>query len=123
MKFQKASEQNAWDAVSKTTRQVRAGENIPELLGKCFSDQDIDLEKSVFPAIQPLDDNIYTGTLIDQDRRVLEYFVDFDNLEEAEFDDVTGDLGPKDPSHPSHDLKDLITMSLVYYDQHQQHAA
>ena len=118
MRFEKASEQNAWNAVSETTELVRNGQGIPELLLKCFDQQNIDLSKTVFPALQPFDENVYSGTLINQERRVLEYFIDLEDLDEAEFDDVTNELGPKDPAHPQRDLKDLITMALVYYDQH-----
>ena len=123
MQFSKASEQNAWDAVSATTLSVRSGDKIPPQLLSWFKDKGINMEDAIFPAVQPVDDNVYAGTLINQERRVLEYFVDLDELEDGELDDVTLELGPKDPAHPAHDLKDLITMALVYFDQQQKQAA
>jgi len=123
MKFDKVSEQNAWDAVAEATRMARAGELESRQLLEWFSHRGVDLEQAVFPCIVPFDDGIYSGTLVDQDRRVIEYFVDLSAPDDGEFDDVTGELGPKDPSHPASDVKDLITMALVYFDEHQTQAA
>ena len=62
-------------------------------------------------------------TLVNQDRRVIEYFVDLESPDDGDFEDVTSELGPKDPSHPASDVKDLITMSLVFYDAQRSKAA
>ena len=123
MKFDKVSEQNAWDAVAEATRKARSGEVESSNLLDWFSRQGVDLERAVFPCIVPFDDGIYSGTLVDQERRVIEYFVDLSEPEEGEFDDVTAELGPKDPAHPASDVMDLITMALVYFDEHQSQAA
>ena len=123
MEFDKVSEQNAWDAVDQATRSARGGEADHAALLEWFQGRGVDLERAVFPCIVPFDDGIYSGTLVDQERRVIEYFVDLSDPEEGEFDDVTDMLGPKDPSHPASDVKDLITMALVYFDEHQSVAA
>ena len=123
MEFSKISEQNAWDAVSATTDKVRRGDVPDAALLDWFKAQGVDLSRSVFPALVPFDDGVYSGTLINQDRQVLEYFVDLDSPDDGELEDVTSSLGPKDPAHPAHDVKDLITMSLVFYDEAQTAAA
>lgn len=123
MEFSKISEQNAWDAVADTTRRVRAGDVPDAALLDWFRQQGIELDRAVFPALVPFDEGIYSGTLVDQDRKVIEYFVDLSCPEEGDYEDVTASLGPKDPSHPASDIKDLITMSLVYYDDAQTAAA
>lgn len=123
MEFSKVSEQNAWNAVADTTSKVRGGDVPDAALLEWFRGQDIDVEHSVFPALVPFDDGVYSGTLINQDRKVLEYFVDLSCPEDGDLEDVTASLGPKDPSHPASDVKDLITMSLVFYDQSQTAAA
>lgn len=123
MEFEKVSEQNAWNAVDQSTREIRAGEGPDPALVSWFNQRGIDLEQAVFPCIGKFDDGIYSGTLIDQDRRVYEYFVDLEAPDEADMEDVTDELGPKDPSHPQSDVKDLITMALVYYDAQRGKAA
>lgn len=123
MEFNKISEQNAWDAVNAATCQVRSGESVHPSLLEWFRAQGVTIEQSVFPGIGLFDDGVFSGTLVNQDRRVFEYFVDLDNPEDGDFEDVTAQLGPKDPAHPAHDVKDLITMSLVYYDAHRSKAA
>lgn len=123
MEFSKISEQNAWDTVRQATQQVRSGNSLnPDLL-TWFQQHGVEVEHAVFPGISLFDDGVFSGTLIDQDRRVFEYFVDIASTEDGDFEEVTDELGPKDPSHPKHDLKDLITMSLVYYDNQQSEAA
>jgi hypothetical protein len=123
MEFSKISEQNAWDEVAETTGKVRRGDVPEPALLEWFRSQGIDLDRSVFPALVPFDDGVYSGTLVNQERKVLEYFVDLDAPGDGEIEDVTESLGPKDPSHPASDVKDLITMSLVYYDEAQTAAA
>lgn len=122
MEFSKISEQNAWDAVAETTQRVRDGAAEAGLLA-WLEAQGVDLQQAVFPSLGLFDEGVYTGTLIDQRRRVIEYFVDLECPEEGDFEDVTAQLGPKDPKHPARDLKDLITMSLVYFDDTQTEAA
>ena len=123
MEFSKISEQNAWDAVSDTTDKVRRGEVPDAALLDWFRAQGVELDRSVFPALVPFDEGVYSGTLINQERKVLEYFVDLSTPEDGELEDVTGSLGPKDPAHPASDVKDLITMSLVFFDEAQTAAA
>lgn len=123
MEFNKVSEQKAWDAVQEATSRIRKGEVPSTALLEWFQYQGIDLSRAVFPGIGVFDEGIFSGTLIDQDRRVIEYFVDLDAPSDGDFEDVTADLGPKDPSHPASDIKDLITMSLVYFDAHRSKAA
>lgn len=122
MEFSKISEQNAWDAVADTTQRVRDGAAEAGLLA-WLEARGVDLQQAVFPSLGLFDEGVYTGTLIDQRRRVIEYFVDLDEPEEGDFEDVTAELGPKDPKHPARDLKDLITMALVYFDDTQTEAA
>lgn len=116
MEFDKISEQNAWEAVEDTTRRVRAGDVEDARLIDWFRGQGVDLEQAVFPCLCLFEEGVYSGSLVDQERRVIEYFVDLSCPDDGDFEDVTPDLGPKDPHHPGHDVKDLITMSLVYYD-------
>lgn|SRR5690554_6470402 len=122
MEFSKASEQNAWDAVDAATTQVRRGDSDQALLA-WFRDHGVNLDRAVFPRLGVFDEGVYSGTLITQDRKVIEYFVDLSSPEEGDFEDVTDELGPKDPNHPARDLKDLITMALVYFDAQQSRAA
>ncbi|MFN3712648.1 MAG: hypothetical protein ACK4SX_03195 [Alcanivoracaceae bacterium] len=122
MEFSKASEQNAWDAVAEATGRVRRGDAEQGLLD-WFCHQGVNLDLAVFPRLGVFDEGVYSGTLITQDRRVIEYFVDLSCADEGDFEDVTGELGPKDPGHPARDLKDLITMSLVYFDAQNSRAA
>jgi hypothetical protein len=122
MEFTKISEQNAWDAVQDATRQVRRGESEQALLA-WFRDHGVTVEQAVFPCLGVFDEGVYSGTLVTQDRRVIEYFVDLSSPDEGDFEDVTTELGPKDPSHPARDLKDRITMALVYFDAEQSEAA
>ena len=123
MEFSKVSEQNAWDSVAAATDKVRNGSDVNNALLDWFRSHDVLIEHSVFPTIGVFADGIFSGTLINQDRRVIEYFVELDDPEEGEFEDVTDELGPKDPSHPDSDIKDLITMSLVFYDAQRNRAA
>jgi len=122
MEFSKVSEQNAWDAVATATEQVRQGESEPALLS-WFEQQGIDLSKAVFPLLGLFDEGVYSGTLVSQERKVIEFFVDLTCPEDGDFEDVTAQLGPKDPSHPASDRKDPITMALVFFDAQQRRAA
>ncbi|PKM21899.1 MAG: hypothetical protein CVV10_07035 [Gammaproteobacteria bacterium HGW-Gammaproteobacteria-14] len=122
MEFSKISEQNAWDAVADATEQVRRGESETALLA-WFESQGVQIKQAIFPCLGMFDEGVYSGTLVTQDRRVIEYFVDLSCPEDGDFEDVTAELGPKDPSHPMRDLKDRITMALVYYDAQQSQAA
>lgn len=115
MEFSKISERQAWQAVSDTTARVRRGDAEPALL-EWFRARGVAIERAVFPRIGLFDEGIFSGTLVTQDRRVVEYFVDLSTPEEGDFEDVTDQLGPKDPAHPDSDVKDLITMSLVFFD-------
>ncbi|MDF1781976.1 MAG: hypothetical protein P1U67_11820 [Alcanivoracaceae bacterium] len=123
MEFKKISEQNAWDEVAAATNKVRSGDSMNPALLEWFQRQGVVVDQSVFPGIGLFDDGVFSGTLVTQDRKVVEYFVDMESPDDGDFEDVTGELGPKDPSHPASDVKDLITMSLVYYDAHQSKAA
>jgi hypothetical protein len=123
MEFNKISEQNAWDAVKAATAQVRQGEAVHPSLLEWFRAQGVNVDQSVFPCIGLFDDGVFSGTLVNQDRRVIEYFVDLESPDDGDFEDVTSELGPKDPSHPASDVKDLITMSLVFYDAQRSKAA
>ena len=123
MEFSKISEQNAWDAVADTTQRVREGDVPDAALLDWFKAQGVNLAEAVFPAVVPFDDGVYSGTLVTQERKVIEYFVDLSEPDDGDFEDVTDELGPKDPSHPAHDVHDLITMSLVFFDRHQSQAA
>lgn len=123
MEFEKASEQNAWEAVEDTTLRVRSGDVSEPKLVDWFRARGVELESAVFPCLCLFDEGIYSGTLVDQNRRVIEYFVDLSDPEDGDFEDVTSELGPKEPSHPDSDVKDLITMSLVYYDNQVGKAA
>ena len=123
MEFDKISEQNTWNAVEEETRAMRSGEGPDEALAEWFRQQGIEIESAVFPCIGKFDEGMYSGTLVTQDRRVLEYFVDLSDPDESELEDVTENLGPKDPAHPESDICDRITMALVYYDAKQGQAA
>jgi hypothetical protein len=122
MEFSKISEQNAWDAVANATARIRNGESEQALLA-WFHEHGVNLDQAVFPCLGVFDEGVYSGTLVTQDRRVVEYFVDLSCPEDGDFEDVTAQLGPKDPSHPARDLKDLITMALVFFDAQQSRAA
>lgn len=122
MEFSKISEQNAWEAVAAATSQIRRGESEQALLD-WFRSQGVNLDQAVFPCLGVFDEGVYSGTLVTQDRKVVEYFVDLSSPEDGDFEDVTGQLGPKDPSHPARDLKDLITMALVFFDAEHSRAA
>lgn len=122
MEFSKISEQNAWEAVATATSRIRRGESEQALLA-WFRNQGVNLDQAVFPCLGVFDEGVYSGTLVTQDRKVVEYFVDLSSPEDGDFEDVTDQLGPKDPSHPARDLKDLITMSLVFFDAEHNRAA
>jgi len=118
MQFSKISEQNAWDEVDRATREIReVSSQQPEAaLVEWFRSRGVQIESAVFPCNGKFDENTWSGTLIADDRRVIEYFVDLQDPEEGEFEDVTDELGPKDPAHPESDRKNLITMGLLYFD-------
>jgi hypothetical protein len=121
MEFEKASEQNAWNAVADATTAMRQGHVPHPALADWLYQRGVDIQRAVFPCVGLFDDNVFSGTLVSQDRRVFEYFVDLTQPDEGEFDDVTSELGPKDPAHPESDIRDLITMSLIFFDN--QHGA
>lgn len=122
MDFEKVSEQNAWNAVAQATLAMRQ-DNLPHpALAAWLREQGVDIEHSVFPCVGLFDENVFSGTVITQGRRVVEYFIDLGSPASGEFEDVTEALGPKDPTHPESDVRDLITMALVYFD-HQRGAA
>lgn len=79
MEFNKISEQNAWDAVKAATAQVRQGEAVHPSLLEWFRAQGVNVDQSVFPCIGLFDDGVFFGTLVNQDRRVIEYFVDLES--------------------------------------------
>lgn len=123
MEFEKASEQNAWNAVAQATLTMRQGSVPHPALADWLYQHGVDVQRSVFPCVGLFDENVFSGTLVTQDRRVFEYFVDMAAPEDGEFEDVTDALGPKDPSHPDSDVRDLITMSLVFFDSQRGVAA
>ncbi|MCH8544565.1 MAG: hypothetical protein LAT61_13440 [Alcanivorax sp.] len=123
MQFHKASEQNAWDAVASVTHAIRRNENAhPDLL-RWLQAQGVDINQAVFPCVGLFDSDVFSGTLVSQDRRVYEYFVDLSEPESGDFEDVTDELGPKDPAHPDSDVRDLITMALIFFDNQRGQAA
>lgn len=123
MEFNKVSEQNAWNEVEDTTRRVRAAEVEHPGVVDWFRQQGVDPDQAVFPALALFDEGVYFGTLVDQARRVFEYFVDLAEPDDGEFEDVTAELGPKEPGHAQADITDRITMALVYYDHRISAAA
>ncbi|MCK0537261.1 hypothetical protein [Alcanivorax quisquiliarum] len=122
MEFEKASEKNAWNAVAQATLAMRQDDVPHPALAAWLRQQGVDIQRSVFPCVGLFDDDVFSGTLITQSRRVVEYFIDLAAPDSSEFEDVTEGLGPKDPNHPESDVRDLITMALVYFD-HQRGAA
>ncbi|MBZ2188615.1 hypothetical protein K8B33_05885 [Alcanivorax sp. JB21] len=123
MEFHKASEQNAWDAVAEATHAVRRNETAHADLLEWLQEQGVDISQAVFPCIGLFDNDVFSGTLVSQNRRVYEYFVDLSDRASGDFEDVTDQLGPKDPAHPNSDVRDLITMALVYFDNQRGQAA
>ena len=123
MEFQKASEQNAWDAVAEATHALRRGDTVNAELLHWLQEQGVDISQAVFPCIGLFDNDVFSGTLVSQNRRVYEYFVDLSDRDAGDFEDVTDQLGPKDPAHPASDVRDLITMALIYFDNQRGQAA
>ncbi|MBA3979038.1 MAG: hypothetical protein C0462_00385 [Alcanivorax sp.] len=123
MEFQKDSERNAWQAVAQATESVRRNHIARSDLLQWLQEKGVDIASAVFPCIGLFDKDVFSGTLVSQDRRVFEYFVDLTDPQDGDFEDVTDQLGPKDPAHPDSDVRDLITMALVYFDRHRERAA
>lgn len=123
MEFERASERNAWQAVAEATASVRHNRIARHDLLEWLQGKGVEVAYAVFPCVGLFDKNVFSGTLVRQDRRVFEYFVDLTAPEAGDFEDVTDALGPKDPAHPDSDIRDLITMALIYFDHHQGKAA
>lgn len=117
MEFAKVAEQQVFERVRECTARVRRGEVPHPAILDFLQRHGIDVGRSVFPCLGEIDDNLYNGTLVSQNRRVFEFVVDAGEGGESSLDDVTDQLGPKDPRHPRSDVKDAITMSLVWYDE------
>lgn len=116
MEFARLAEKQVFDRVRDCTTRMRQGDvphpAIPDILRR----HGVDLARSVVSFFGVLDDNVYSGTLVSQNRRVLEFVIDTAEPDESTVDDVTDQLGPKDPRHPRSDVKDVITMSLHWFD-------
>ena len=114
MEFNKVSTRNAWAAVENITSQVRSGTLNPALT-QWVRGHGFDPDTTVFSGVCLFDDGIYTGTLIDCEERVWEFFADLKDETASELDDVTAEIGPKSPDHPDADLCDRVTMAIVYH--------
>lgn len=116
MEFAKLAEKQVFDRVADCTQRVRRGDTphpaIPDILRR----HGIEPERAVFPFLGALDDDLFSGTVVTQDRRVLEFVIDTAEPDESTVDDVTAQLGARDPRHPGSDLKDVITMALHWFD-------
>ncbi|MFZ5724666.1 MAG: hypothetical protein ACOY33_13525 [Pseudomonadota bacterium] len=120
MDFAKLAEKQVYDRVQDCTQRLRRGEVPHPLVLDVLRRHGIDIDRSVFPCFGALDDNLYNGTVVSQDRRVFEFVIDTETPDESTVDDVTDQLGPKDPRHPKSDIKDVITMSLLCFDKEPQ---
>lgn len=117
MEFEKNAEKQVFEKVRDCTERVRRGEVPDPVINDTLRRHGVDLNRSIVAFLGLLDDNLYGGTLVSQDRRVLEFVVDTHHPDESTVDDVTDQLGPKDPRHPRSDVKDVITMSLHWFDR------
>lgn len=117
MEFAKLAEKQVYDRVQDCTSRLRRGEVPDPLILDVLRQHGVDIGRSVFPCFGALDDNLFNGTVVSQNRRVLEFVIDVATPGESTVDDVTDQLGPKDPRHPKSDIKDVITMSLVCFDK------
>lgn len=116
MEFPRLAERQVFEKVQECTSRMRHGDvphpAIPDILRR----HGVDLDRSVVSFLGVVDDDLYSGTLVSQDRRVLEFVIDTSVPGESTVEDVTDQLGPKDPRHPRSDIKDVITMSLHWFD-------
>lgn len=117
MEFDKNAEKQVFEKVRDCTERVRRGDVPDPAISDMLRRHGVDLNRSVVAFLGVLDENLYSGTLVSQDRRVLEFVVDTREPDESTIDDVTDQLGPKDPRHPRSDIKDVITMSLHWFDR------
>lgn len=115
MKFEKLSQQQVWDQVRDSTQHVLQHPGLARFRDWLCS-RGVELEQAVFPEIGEVDTDTYSGTLISPARAVLEFYVDCNNPEDADLEDVSQELGPKDPQHPQSDVHNAITMGLIYFD-------
>ncbi|AFT69409.1 hypothetical protein B5T_01126 [Alloalcanivorax dieselolei B5] len=116
MHLEKISHRVTRDAVHQATREVRQGLLDPAL-NQWFSDQGLDLGRTLFASLCPFDQRTYTGTLVDPQGHVLEFLVDLDEPDNSSLEDVSHELGPKHPEHPDADPCDRITMALLMQQQ------
>jgi hypothetical protein len=116
MEFARLAEQQVFERVRDSTTRVRDGQVPDPVILDYLRQQGIDIRRSVFPFLGELDERLYNGTVVSQNRRVFEFVVDANDPGECSLDDVTDQLGPKDPKHPRSDVKDVITMSLAWFD-------
>lgn len=117
MDFAKLAEKQVYDRVQECTGRLRRGDVPSPVVLDVLRRHGIDIDRSLFACFGELDDNLYSGTVVSQDRRVFEFVIDTADPGESTIDDVTGQLGPKDPRHPKSDVKDVITMSLLCFDR------
>ncbi len=118
MEFAKLAEKQVYERVMDCTSRLRRGEVPHPVVIDVLLQHGIDISRAVFPCFGELDENLYNGTVVSQNRRVLEFVIDAAAPDESTVDDVTDQLGPKDPRHPKSDIKDVITMSLFCFDNH-----
>ncbi|KAF0802953.1 hypothetical protein A6D6_03862 [Alcanivorax xiamenensis] len=116
MHLEKISHRITRDAVNQTTREVRQ-DLLDPALNQWFTDQGLDLGRTLFASLGPLDQRTYTGTLVDPQGRALEFLVDLDEPDNSSLEDVSDELGPKHPEHPEADPRDRITMALLMQQQ------
>ena len=117
MDFAKLAEKQVYERVQECTSRLRRGDIPHPVVLDVLRQHGIDVGRSLFPCFGNLDDNLYSGTVVSQNRRVFEFVIDAETPDESTIDDVTEQLGPKDPRHPKSDVKDVITMSLLCYDR------
>lgn len=116
MDFARQAERQVFEKVRECTLRMRRGDVPHPAIPDTLRRHGVDIDRSVVSFFGVLDDNLYSGTLVSQDRRVLEFVIDTAEPDESTVDDVTDQLGPKDPRHPRSDVKDVITMSLHWFD-------
>lgn len=112
MTLYKFSHQRAWQAVCEATRKVRDG-SLHEALPGWFSAHGINVAGTLFAAISRCDENLYMGTLVDSQGRVMEFLANLAGDTDQSLEDVTDQLGPQCPSHPHNDPSHRVTMALL----------
>ena len=117
MDFAKLAEKQVYERVQDCTERLRRGDVPSPVVLDVLSLRGIDIQHSLFPCFGELDDNLFNGTVVSQNRRVFEFVIDTLEPAESTVDDVTDQLGPKHPRHPKSDIKDVITMSLLCFDR------